>query len=257
MGFSISNKILASAKQKVEATGSTRADLAVADYRITAADGSQGKILVSYSGETPTVRELVNFVMAKYEGKAFPLAETACNYGELKCVAVTCCAPELKRSVSDKSRMMKITASTFMDVADKSEWKVRTNPTTGVSYLSRALVEDFDKILASKKQNIGMNSVTASTNFSRVTASYLQITEGDYVKFFDGTSQTGVVKSIEPSGDTCKVMSDDGEVHVISTGLISEIVRKDDGEKKRIEENMKEFYMNIWPKEFVEGLFKA
>lgn len=256
MNFVKSSKIFASAKQQMESSCAVRADMAVADTRMLG-DGC-GKVLVAYTGKVPTVRELVNFVMAKYEGKVFPMAETACNYDEFSCVAVTCTAPEIKRSETDKSKMMKITASTFLDVNDKSEWTVRKNPTTGVTYLSRTLVEDFDTILASKVQTIGSNaSVTASTNFNRVTAAYLQIDEGDYVKFFDGSAQTGTVKSIEPNGNTCKVMSDDGEIHVISTGLISEIVRKDEGEQKRIEESMKSFYANIWPKEFVEKLFKA
>jgi hypothetical protein len=253
--MSISSKIFASTKQKLEAKGSSRPDMALADYRML--DDSHADILVAYSTSIPTVKEMANFVMAKFEGKAFPLVESARCYEEIKCVGMTVIPPQITRAKEDSSKLMKITASTFLDTVDKSEWKMEKNPTTGVSYLARALVENFESIIRAKKQRIGSNlSVTASCNFNKITASYLSANEDDYVKFFDGVMRVGTVKSVEPDGNTVKIMDDEGEVFVVDRTCITEVIRKDDDEMQKITENMESFYEHIFPESFVKDLFK-
>lgn len=253
--MSISTKIFANTKKVLAQKGNIRQDLAISDYKML--DDSHANILIAYTEEIPTVREISNFVVAKYEGKVFPLLETACNYGECKCVSITCTPPTIKRSLDDKSSMMKITASTFLDVKDKSEWKVEKNPSTGVSYLARALVEDFEKIISARKARIGSSmAVTASAKFNVVEASYLSANEDDYVKFFDGMMRVGTVRSVEPDGKTIKIMDDDGELFVVDRSSIIEIIRKDPDEVEKMNNDMEGFYAEFLGKKYASELFK-
>lgn len=254
--MSISTKIFANTKSILAKNGNIRSDFAVADYRMI--DDSHADILVAFASDKPkpTLKEISSFVLAKFEGKVFPLLETARCYDECKCIGVTCTPPEIKRSADDKDSMMKITASTFMDCKDNSEWKLSKNPTTGVSYLARALVENFEDIIAARKARLGSTmSVTASTNFCKVEASYLSANEDDYVKFFDGMMRVGTVRSVEPDGKTVKIMDDEGEVFVVDRRAITEIIRKDPAELEEIQNNMENFYSSIWGKDYTKKLF--
>ena len=256
MSMSISTKIFANAKNTLVKMGNIRPDLAASDYRMI--DDGHADIIIAFTGNTPTVREISSFVLSKFEGKVFPLLETARCYDKCKCVAVTCTPPEIKRSYDDRNKMMKITASTFMDCKDNSEWKVSKEPTTGVSYLARALVENFDQIIYARIARIGSSmSVTASTNFESITAAgYLSANEDDYVKFFDGMMRVGTVRSVEPDGKTIKIMDDEGEFFVVPRTAVTEIIRKDPAEMEQIQKNMESFYGDIWGKPFTEKLFK-
>lgn len=255
MSMSIASKIFANTKKVLEQKGNVRSDLALSDYRMI--DDSHANILIAYVNEIPTVKEISNFVMAKFDGKVFPVIETACNYDACKCVGVTCTPPTIKRSLDDKNAMMKVTASTFLDINDKSEWKVEKNPTTGVSYLARALVENFEEILSARKARLGSSmAVTASAKFDKVTACYLSANEDDYVKFYDGMMRVGTVKSVEPDGKTVKIMDDDGEVYVVDKTSIIEIIRKDPNEVEEIKKNMENFYADIWGEKYAKKLLK-
>lgn len=254
MSMSISSKIFANTKKVLEQNGNIRQDLAVSDYRMI--DGSHADILVAFTGNIPTVKEISNFVVAKYEGKVFPLLETARCYEEGNCVGIVCTPPTIKRSMDDKDSMMRVTASTFLDVNDKSEWKVEKNPSTGVSYLARALVENFEDIIKARKARLGSSmAVTASAKFTKVEASYLSANEDDYVKFFDGMMRVGTVRSVEPDGKTIKIMDDDGELFVVDRSSVIEIIRKDPNEVEEMQKNMESFYDQIFGKEYTKKLF--
>lgn len=253
--MSIGTKIIANTKKILEKKGNVRQDLAVSDYKMI--DNSHADILVAFTGSIPTVREISNFVLAKYDGKVFPLLETARCYDACKCVGIMCTPPTIKRSLDDKKSMMKITASTFLDINDKSEWKVEKNPSTGVSFLARALVEDFEKIISARKARLGSSmAVTASAKFEKVEASYLSANEGDYVKFYDGMMRVGTVRSVEPDGKTIKIMDDDGELFVVDKTSVTEIIRKDPNEVEEMEKNMENFYADIFGRQYAEELFK-
>jgi len=253
--MTMSTKIFASAQKTMEAKGNIRKDLAVTDYRMI--DKVHANILVGFTANKPTVKELASFIVAKFEGKAFPILETASCYDACKCVGITIMPPQITRPKDDCPKMVKIHASTFIDVADNSEWSLQKNPTTGVQYLARAISEDFESIISSRKARLGSClAVTASTNFSVVTASYLNANEDDYVKFFDdGLMRTGTIRSVEPDGKTVKIMDDNGEVFVTSRENVTQVIRKDPAETEMIKNNMEHFYEQFLPESYVSQLF--
>lgn len=251
----ISSKILASARKTLSERGTARADLALSDYRML--DKSHADILVAYTKEIPCDKELADFVTASFKGKAYPLFETARVYEQQKVVGITVVPPQMTRSQKDSGKMMKMTASTFLDVNDNSEWNLVKNPSTGVSYLARALAEDFESIIKARKVRLGSNmSVTASANFTCVTASYLTANENDYVKFYDGTTRTGTIKEVFPDGVTLKIMDDEGTTYLIKRESVLQVIRKDPEETKKITEDMVDFYSKIWGKDFATQLLK-
>ncbi len=252
----IGSKILAASNKKLKELGSARPDLAVADYRMI--DKTHADILVAFATTVPTNVEISNFITASFKGEAFPLFETARAYDAQKVVGITVVPPQITRDMHDGSKMMKITASTFLDINDSSEWNVVTNPTTGVPYLARALSEDFEGIIKARKVRMnGNSSVTASANFSTVTASYLTANEDDFVKFFDGNGmRTGTIKQVMPDGVTLKIMDDEGELYVVRRESVTQIIHKDPAEVAKIQEDMTNFYSRIWGTEFASNLMK-
>jgi len=256
MKNNIGSKILASAQEKLKKQGSARPDLALADYRMI--DATHADILVAYAKSVPNNAELSTFVTASFKGKAFPIFETARVYDLQKVVGITIVPPQITRPLADKDKMMKITASTFLDVNDSSEWGLATNASTGVQYLARSMEEDFEGIIKARKARLGSNSaVTASSNFSAVTASYLTANEDDFVKFFDGNGiRTGTIKQVMPDNNTLKIMDDEGELYVVRRESVTQIIRKDPDEVKKITDDMQEFYSKIWGPGFAADLMK-
>lgn len=253
MNTNVASKICASVNQKMK--DSARQDIALADYRML--DKSHADVLLAYANAIPSLEEIAKFVTVAFKGDAYPVLETARSYKKNKVVGVTLSARQITRPLEDSSKMMAVTASTFIDVNEDAEWEVKTNATTGAKFLARALDEDFESIIsAHKASRSNCPFVTALANFESVTAGFLMANENDFVKFFAGTMQCGTIKQVMPDGETVKIINEEGELYVVPKTSILQIIKKDPEEQQQIDKDMESFYAKIWGPAYSADLFK-
>lgn len=250
----VSSKICASVAEKMR--DSARQDMALADYRML--DAAHAHAIIAYKGNVPSTNEISKFVTTTFRGKAYASLETARVYANNSAIGVILSAPQITKDLKEAEKLQPVTASTFIDVNDDSEWKIVENPTTHTKYLARALTEDFEQIMAAhKRARSSCPIVTASSSYEKVTANYLLANENDLVKFFSGNSvQCGTIKQVLPGGEDVKVITDEGELFTIPRTYIVEVLRKDPAEQKQIDTDRENFYAKTWGPSYAADLFK-
>jgi len=180
-----------------------RSDMQIVDMREI--DPLKCNVLVAFErhmGEPPTLSQLERFVATTFHRKVVAQTQTAQLHEADSAISVCLTMNVDTRPVTDATVMRRMTASSYFDDTTGHIWQVVDN---GVQkHLIRRTDENIADIVSSRMER----GSRKSASFARVRQAAPMLSDGDTVRFYDGTMpMVGKVTSIRDTEVTISANS--------------------------------------------------
>lgn len=245
--MSNSDRMLDALRGKLAARG--RSDIQLADFRVI--DNVSASVLLEYDPEYGEVGvEDVGMAVARlFDGRVTAHFDTAERYPEVGAVKMMVGLVTATRRAEDADRMVTIVAGTrFMDQELQQVWQMEETPDG--KFLRRVNEDDISKILAARRQRLTSTPRVAFNTEIRAGVSVLN--PGDLVKCFAG-GQTFIaeVQQLKP---TTVVVKAGEKLHEITKEGVFKYEKPSEITQKSIKDELRAYYSQIYPADFVNKL---
>lgn len=233
-------------EEKMETQLGYRGDLYSADYRIV--NGSIAKFLMGYNTSLglPTLSDVASFVIKNFSGRIAPKLETARIYPDDGALSLIVGKVRPTRPYSDRTKMLAVAATLFMDEDLGDKWEVERNGDR--VFLTRIDQEDIGGILAQQMKNMQVQSSTLTFASLQDAKCVANAQAGDTVKFFkDNQVMEGVLVSMGPAKATIRK---GGESFVIDPVAIFEVLKVGRSTKQDVVNSLMEYYKKAYPRDY-------
>lgn len=204
-------------------------------------------VLCGYSGDTPEVTDVRNFVVKAFKGSIYPVNNSIrfYDFGKSKGFSVVVERNRVTKKAEAALNMTCLAKTMFLDTELNQIWQMQEN-SDGTKYLVRSEEEDLENIINRAKSRV-VSYVRASVNDTKVVGRR-NYEVGDTVEFYDDSKLwEGEVKSLINGQVKVKIGN---ETKVINSNQIIRIVDLSKGRAKNEDVAKLDFYTKAYGKEY-------
>lgn len=230
------NKLLTRLEERVaENNLPPRSDMQIVDMREI--DALKCNVLIGYDplmGNAPTLSQLERFVASTFKNKVVAQTQTAMTYEADSALSVCLTMNCDTRPVTDATVMRRIAVNGYFDESTGHVWQVVDNGTA--KHLIRRTDENITDIVQARLERASRKHAT----FSRLRQAAPLLTNGDTVRFYDGT--VPVVGKITSLSDDKATVSANGKSYSVSREAIFNVVERADSAVSGDKSNMEDYW---------------
>jgi len=242
--MSIKDRLYSRLEEKMGEKLGYRGDLYMADHATI--NKNTAKLLLGYNTTLgqPVISDISKFIVNNFEGRVSPRLETARIHTKEGAISLVISKVRPTRPIEDKSKMVAIAATLFLDQKLGDKWEVAKNGDK--IYLARIDSDNIGDIVAQRMQ--AMHIKASTLTFAELGSGVANVSQGDTVRYFkNNTPFEGKVISVGPEKVTIKT---NGTASAVDPAAIYEVVKVGPAGKKGASEILREYYSKAYPENY-------
>ncbi len=235
------DRMLENLDRKMSKAVGHRGDMHVADF--APIDPNAGRLLIGYDASLGPIAgsDVTSFVARQFQGQIVPVMATARLHKSVGAVELIINRTVPTRKVEDKSEMMAIASTMFLDQELGDTWEVKSHA-DGTKYLARVSKDAIGDIVAERRRRMHVQASTV-TFANTLSSGVPNLTAGDTVRFYaDSQLHEGKIKSV---GAEVAIQADAGMFNV-APEAVTEILQVSQQTNEEIQSYLGEYFADAY-----------